>query len=122
MRLSAVSQFSVNRTTVEITAAFFLVSILAPFRSLPLQNIYVFTAKLMNYIRISLCRNTQILGACTLEKTINRNCEPDSLSDGVRDHGVNTNTLGLIQILLEADRMIQRMKKALEIERGTCLH
>jgi len=99
LRLSAVSQLSVNRTTVEITAAFFLVSVLAPFRSLPLNlHFYCQINELHKNLfeqKYTNCRSN------TLEKMVNRNCELDSLSDDLRDHCVNTNTLGLIQILLK---------------------
>lgn len=55
-------------------------------------------------------------------KPINRDNKLDRLSDGLTAHWVSTNTLGLIQILLEGNGMIQRMRKALEIERRTCFH
>lgn len=46
----------------------------------------------------------------------------ERLSDGLTDHGDNINALGMIQILSEANGTIQRMKKALELDRGMCLH
>lgn len=55
-------------------------------------------------------------------KPINRDNKLDRLSDGLTAHWVSTNTLGLIQILLEGNGMIQRMRKALETERRTCFH
>lgn len=85
---------------------FATISISAPFRLL--FWIYIFTAKYRTIFGQKYRRY--------ILKPIDRDDRLDRLSDGLTDHWGNINALGLIQILLEANAMIQTTKKAPELE------